>query len=142
MTGVSVGIFLLLNSISSNILFDSVTATGFGIAFYYGLTGLACTWFFRRELGKSFRNAVYVGLLPALGGLMLLAVLGDSVYEAWSPSASYVGASWVGLSPPLAMALLALAIGVVIMVAQRIVAPEPFFRWKPTVADPSVLERA
>ena len=38
------------------------------------------------------------------------------------------------------MALLGLAIGIVILVAQRIVAPEPFFRWKTEVADPAVLE--
>jgi amino acid transporter len=142
MCAVSIAVFLVLNSISSNILFDSVTATGFGIAFYYGLTGLACTWYFRRELGKSVRNFVYVGLLPAVGGFMLLAILGDSVYEAWSPSSSNVGSSWLGLSPPVAIALLSLLIGIVVMVGQRIVSPDPYFRWKTQVADPSVLEPA
>ena len=142
MCAVSIAVFLVLNSISDNILFDSVTATGFGIAFYYGLTGLACTWYFRRELRKSARNFFYVGLLPLVGGIMLLAVLGDSVYEAWDPAASETGHAWFGISPPLVMALLSLAIGIVIMVVQRIVKPEPFFRWKPEVADPSVLEPA
>jgi len=140
MCAVSIVVFVVLNSVSSNILLDSVTATGFGIAFYYGLTGLACTWYFRNELAKSVRNFVYVGLLPLLGGAMLLAILGDSVYQAWSPSSSYTGHSWVGLSPPLAMALLGLAIGIVVMIGQRIVSPEPFFRWKTQVADPSVLQ--
>jgi amino acid transporter len=140
MCAVSIVVFVVLNSVSSNILLDSVTATGFGIAFYYGLTGLACTWYFRRELGKSLRNFVYVGLLPLIGGLMLLAILGDSVYEAWSPSSSYTGSSWAGLSPPLAMAILGLGIGVIVMIGQRIASPEPFFRWKTQVADPSVLQ--
>ena len=116
------------------------TATGFGIAFYYGLTGLACPWFFRHELFKSARNLILVGLLPLLGGIILLAILGDSGYEAWSPASSETGSAWLGISPPLAMALLGLAIGIVILVAQRIVAPEPFFRWKTEVADPAVLE--
>jgi len=30
----------------------------------------------------------------------------------------------------------------VVLIAQRIVAPEPFFRWKTEVADPGVLEAA
>jgi hypothetical protein len=46
----------------------------------------------------------------------------------------------VGLSPPLAMALFGLLIGIAIMIGQRIVSPEPFFRWKRQVADPSVLQ--
>jgi amino acid transporter len=142
MCGVSIAVFLVLNSISQNILFDSVTATGFGIAFYYGLTGLACTWYFRRELTKSVRNFVYVGLLPLVGGIMLLAILGDSFYEAWSPSNSNTGSSWLGLSPPVAMALLSLLIGVAVMIGQRIASPEPFFRWKTQVADPAVLQPA
>ena len=123
MCGVSIVVFVLLNTVSSNILADSVTATGFGIAFYYGLTGLACPWFFRHELFKSARNSFLVGLLPLLGGIILLAILGDSGYQAWSPANSATGSSWLGISPPLAMALLGLVIGVVIMIAQRIVVP-------------------
>ena len=71
---------------------------------------------------------------------MLLAILGDAVYEAWSPSSSNVGSSWLGLSPPVAMALLSLLIGIAVMIGQRIVSPDPYFRWKRQVADPSVLE--
>ena len=59
---ISIVCFVTLNSVSSNILEDSVTATGLGIAFYYGLTGLACTWYFRRELRKSTYNLIMVGL--------------------------------------------------------------------------------
>ena len=72
MCAVSIVVFVVLNTVSSNILADSVTATGFGIAFYYGLTGLACPWFFRHELFKSARNLILVGLLPLLGGIILL----------------------------------------------------------------------
>ena len=142
MCAVSIVVFVVLNTVSSNILADSVTATGFGIAFYYGLTGLACPWFFRHELLKSARNFFLVGLLPLLGGIILFAILGDSGYEAWSPASSETGSAWLGISPPLAMALLGLLIGIAVLIAQRIVAPEPFFRWKTEVADPGVLEAA
>ncbi len=140
MCAVSIAVFVVLNTVSSNILADSVTATGFGIAFYYGLTGLACPWFFRHELFKSARNAILVGLLPLLGGASLFAILGDSAYEAWNPANSSTGGTWLGVAPPLAMAILGLLIGIVILITQRIVQPEPFFRWKTEVANPAVLE--
>ena len=42
------------------------------IAFYYGLTGFACTIYYRRELtvGEDF---FLIGVGPTLGGLILLA---------------------------------------------------------------------
>jgi amino acid transporter len=83
---VSILCFVTLNSVSSSILGDSVTATGLGIAFYYGLTGVSCFWYFRRELTKSLRNFVLVGLLPLLGGVMLLAILGDSIDQGLNPA--------------------------------------------------------
>jgi amino acid transporter len=140
MCAVSIVVFVLLNTVSSNILEDSVTSTGFGIAFYYGLTGVACTWFFRKQLFQSARNFFLVGLLPLVGGIILFAILGDSAYQAWNPANSSTGSTWLGISVPLAMALFGLAIGVVILIGQRIVSPEPFFSWKTEIADPAVLD--
>ena len=35
---------------------DAVTAIGIMIAFYYGLTGFACTWYYRKTLrGQRLR---------------------------------------------------------------------------------------
>ena len=42
-----------LTIISENILFDSLAALGLMIAFYYGLTGFACTIYYRRELRQE-----------------------------------------------------------------------------------------
>ncbi|CAB4956020.1 MAG: hypothetical protein F2840_09280 [Actinobacteria bacterium] len=42
------------------------------IAFYYGLTGFAAVWFYRRYIFRSGRNFFMKGLFPFLGGLMLL----------------------------------------------------------------------
>jgi len=142
MGAVSIAIFVLLNSVSSSILEDSVTATGFGIAFYYGLTGFACTWYFRRELAKSARNLIMVGIVPLLGGLILFVLLGYDVYQQTNPSNTSVGSAWLGIGPPVVIAALGLAIGVVLMILQRIVAPDPFFRRKAETATPGVLEAA
>jgi amino acid transporter len=140
MAVVSIACFVTLNSVSSNILSDSVTATGFGIAFYYGLTGFACFWYFRRELTKSLRNLVYVGVLPLIGGLVLFTLLGYDVYQQTDPSFSNVGHAWLGVGPPVAIGGIGLAVGIVLMLVQRLVAPDPFFRWKPETAEPGVLE--
>src|SRR4029077_4740201 len=100
---VSIACFVALNSLSSNILGDSVTATGFGIAFYYGLTGFACFWYFRRELTKSLRNLVCVGLLPLIGCLVLFTLLSYDIYQQTDPAFSNVGHAWLGVGPPVAI---------------------------------------
>ena len=51
-----------LTIVSENILFDSIAALGLMIAFYYGLTGFACVIYYRRELFKSARNFVMIGV--------------------------------------------------------------------------------
>ena len=48
-----------------------MTAIGMYIAFYYGLTGFACVWYYRRNLTSSARNLWMQGILPLLGGLIL-----------------------------------------------------------------------
>ena len=43
---------------------DAVIAIGLYIAFYYGLTGFACVWYYRRNLTSSARNLLMQGILP------------------------------------------------------------------------------
>ncbi|MCU1514619.1 MAG: amino acid transporter [Microbacteriaceae bacterium] len=71
---ISAVFYLVFTLISTNLLGALVGSIGLMIAFYYGLTGFACVWFYRKTLTTSFRNFVMRGLFPALGGVMLLAV--------------------------------------------------------------------
>lgn len=71
---VSIAFYLVFTLISSNLLNALIGSIGLMIAFYYGLTGFACIWFYRKTLTSSFRNFIMRGLFPLLGGLMLLAV--------------------------------------------------------------------
>jgi hypothetical protein len=48
------------------VLGDSVSALGFQIAFYYGLTGLACVVYYRRALLRSASGFVFGGVLLML----------------------------------------------------------------------------
>ncbi|WP_460607322.1 APC family permease [Jatrophihabitans fulvus] len=81
------------------VISDCVTALGMMIAFYYGLTGFACTWYYRHNLMSSPRNFVFQGLLPFLGGLILLGALIWSIKDAWL-APSDVSSSYTGWTLP------------------------------------------
>jgi amino acid transporter/anti-sigma regulatory factor (Ser/Thr protein kinase) len=68
----SIGFLVLLTAFSRDVLADSIQSVGLAIAFYYGLTGFACVWFYRAALTRSGRDLLFKGLLPGLGGLMML----------------------------------------------------------------------
>ena len=55
------------SSAPDDVLANSILALGFGIAFYYGLTGFACVFYYRRHIFKSFKNFIFIGLAPFLG---------------------------------------------------------------------------
>ena len=52
---------LFIINVSQNVLADSISALGFQICFYYGLTGFACAIYYRKELFKSAKNFFLVG---------------------------------------------------------------------------------
>jgi amino acid transporter len=127
-----------LTIVSENILFDSIAALGLMIAFYYGLTGFACVIYYRRELFNSARNFVMIGILPLLGGLMLLGILVKSCYDLSKPENSESGDSWLGLGPPLIIGIGSMLLGVLLMLWWY-AGHKDFFRRKPEVVSPSVL---
>jgi amino acid transporter len=58
---------------------DSINAVGFQVAFYYGLTGLACAWYFRTAALKSVGKFVLLCLWPLLGVGFCFAIVAYSV---------------------------------------------------------------
>ena len=70
----SIAITIVLLLLSASVLEDSLTAIGFPICFYYGFTGVACGFYYRRELTESARNFLLLGLGPLIGGLMLFGI--------------------------------------------------------------------
>lgn len=70
MGAASILFYVGLTAVSENVLGDSIAAVGLMIAFYYGMTGFACVWFYRRELTHSVRNLFILagtGRTPTLG---------------------------------------------------------------------------
>ena len=56
------------------ILQDSITAIGFQICFYLGLTGLACGWYYRGMLARGPWAAVSHVIWPAASGIFLFFI--------------------------------------------------------------------
>ena len=69
------GFYVITRLLSENALWDTITALGLMICFYYGLTALACVWYFRGELFDNARNFFCKFLAPLIGGIVLTVLL-------------------------------------------------------------------
>jgi hypothetical protein len=105
---------VLLTAMSKNVLADSAASVGLLIAFYYGLTGFACVWFFRRSLLGSVRDLVTKGILPMIGGTVLLGAFVLSVKSYWPATSSY--SSFGGIGGIFLIGAGSLVVGVIVMV--------------------------
>ncbi len=125
--------------ISENFLFDSLSALSLMIAFYYAMTGFACAFYYRRELLKSVKNLLFIGVAPVIGALLLSYLFVKSLFDWSDPANSYTGASWLGFAPPAIIGVAFLLLGVVLLVAWRFHQKEPFFKRRREIADPELL---
>jgi amino acid transporter len=82
MGAISILVYVGLNYSSNGIgvIGDAVIAIGLYIAFYYGLTGFACAWYYRKNLTSSARNLWMQGILPVTGALILWFLGGWSIW--------------------------------------------------------------
>jgi amino acid transporter len=124
MGGVSALFYVLLTGASKNVLADSAASVGLLIAFYYGLTGFACVWFFRRDLLRSPRALLVKGVLPLVGGLTLLGAFVLSIKSYWPAASSY--SSFHGIGGIFLIGVGSLIVGVVLMVVTARYLPRYF----------------
>jgi len=82
MGAVSIVVYVAFNYMSNGIgvIGDAVIAIGLYIAFYYGLTGFACAWYYRKTLTNSARDLWMRGIIPVAGGLILYFLGGWSLW--------------------------------------------------------------
>jgi amino acid transporter len=94
MGGVSILLYVVMNYLSSGdaVIEDSVSALGVWIAFYYGLTGLSCVWYYRHTLLESPKNLWLRGIVPGAGWLMLWFAMVWAFWYYYKPVNSYT--SW------------------------------------------------
>jgi amino acid transporter len=140
MGGLSIAWYVGLTLVSQNLLFDSIAALGLMIAFYYGLTGFACTWYYRRALRSGVRNLLLVGVGPFVGGSILMFVFVRSCFDLGRADAG--STTYFGVGSPLAIGLGFLLLGAILMVIWRAAGHPEFFRRKPEAAAPDALGEA
>jgi amino acid transporter len=124
MGGVSILFYVGMTMVSQNVLGDSIAAVGLMIAFYYGMTGFACVWFYRRTIVRGGRDMWMKGVLPFLGGLMLLGAFVCASYQYAQPS--YGKTTILGIGGVFVIGIGALLFGGVLMLVYRLVAPAFF----------------
>ncbi|MEU4169108.1 APC family permease [Streptomyces sp. NPDC026665] len=129
----SIVFYVILTRVSENVLADSIGSVGLMIAFYYGLTGFACVWYYRRVLTRSAHDLWTRGIMPGLGGLLLLYFFVNAcfVYAA----ADYGSTSWTLPFPPhwqfggvFVTGIGALLLGAVLMLVYSAVRPSYFHK--------------
>jgi amino acid transporter len=123
MGAVSALFYVLLTAASKNVLADSAASVGLLIAFYYGLTGFACVWFFRRSL-RSVRDLVTKGILPMVGATALLGAFVLSVKSYLPAASSY--SSFAGIGGIFLIGAGSLVVGVIVMVVTARFLPRYF----------------
>jgi len=130
-----------------DVLGNSILALGFGIAFYYGMTGFACVFYYRKHLFKNMKNFVFIGLAPLLGALILTVIFVVAIFYYSNPINSSSGnQAWFtfihfnftflhqhfyvtkGLGPPVVLGLGLLLLGVPLMLFWRVRHPAFFQR--------------
>jgi amino acid transporter len=126
-SGLAVAWYVPLNILSQNALYDTLSALSLMIAFYYALTGLACVVYYRRELTKSVKNFLFIGVGPLVGAAILGYLFMKSAIDLSDAENSYSGQSILGMGVPFVIGMGFLLLGLVLLVLWRLVGPERFF---------------
>ncbi|GGU96441.1 putative amino acid permease [Streptomyces litmocidini] len=129
---------VLLTLVSADFLGDAILSIGLLIAFYYGVTGFACAWHFRRQLRNSPRDLLVKGVLPTAGGLMMLAAFVRSAYDMADPG--YGSTSVGGVGGVFLLGVGSIVLGGVVMPLVRIRHRRFFQDGRTAVATLSVTE--
>ncbi|WP_371793376.1 APC family permease [Streptomyces sp. NBC_01471] len=136
-------VYLAMNFLAhGHVIGDAVSSCGLMIALYYGLTGITSAWAHRRADHRGATELWLRVILPAIGGLTLVAAGVWSLRNDWKPDSG--GTSWTLPFAPhwhiggvFLIGVGALAVGLVVMLVQQRRAPS-FFAAKlsaPTLTD-------
>ncbi len=134
--GIGLAYYIGMSIISTSLLQDTILSISLAIAFYYGLTGFACVWYFRKESFSSIRAFFFKFMLPLIGGSMLAFAFVASAIQMLSPD--YSGTSYFGVGGVFVIGIGSLAVGVVIMFLWQFKQPG-FFRGETLRKDTPVL---
>ena len=120
------GFYAVMRVLSTDVLTDTILTLGMMICFYYGVTALACVWYFRSEVLSSARSFLLKFLAPFVGGVILAVIFVTTLIDSMNPdygSGSNIG----GVGLVFLLAVFLLVVGVVLMFVMRAANPA-FFR--------------
>lgn len=122
----SAGFYAVMHVVSENVLNDTILALGLMICFYYGLTALACTWYFRHSLFSSARHFLLRLVCPVVGGVGLFVVFVQTAIDSLAPEFGS-GSEIFGVGLVFILGIGILALGAVVMLVMSRTHPG-FFR--------------
>ena len=114
---VAAAFYAVMRFLSEDVLWDTITALGMMICFYYGITAFACVWFFRSVWFRSVRNVFFTLLFPLIGGVILAVLFFTTLIDSMDPDYGS-GSSVFGLGLVFVLGMVVLLSGVVIMLWQ------------------------
>jgi amino acid transporter len=118
--------YAVMRFVSENVLWDTITALGMMICFYYGITAFACAWYFRKQWLDSARSFFFTLLFPLVGGVILAVLFVMTLVDSMDPDYGS-GSNIAGVGLVFVLGVTVILVGVVIMIWQAIARPA-FFR--------------
>lgn len=126
-SGVIAAVFYaVMRFVRKDALWDTITALGLMVCFYYGITAFACVWYFRKEAFQSLNTFCMKILMPGAGGVVLFIIFVKTMISSLDPDFGS-GADIGGIGLVFIMGMGVLAIGVVTMIVMSFLY-RPFFR--------------
>ncbi|MDO4685888.1 MAG: APC family permease [Corynebacterium sp.] len=117
--------YAVMRVVSEAVLWDTITALGMMVCFYYAITAFACVWYFRKESLRSFKAFINQLLCPLIGGVLLLIFFLQTSYDAMDPNYGS-GSSLFGIGLVFILGVLVLCSGVLVLVVTWIRNPDFF----------------
>jgi amino acid transporter len=147
MGAISIALYIPFNYLSGgNVIADAVTAIGLYIAFYYGLTGFACAWYYRKTLTSNARDLWMRGILPVLGGLIMYFAGGWSLWLDWDVATGTSYTTWTmpfwphwQIGGTFIIAFVSALVGLLVAIYCRIVYPAYFRKQTLTRSTPTLV---
>lgn len=118
--------YAIMRVVSEDVLWDTISALGLMVCYYYGLTALSCVWYFRRESMRDVRTFLARFLGPLVGGVLLLIFFVRTTIDSFDPAYGS-GSALFGIGLVFYLGAGMIALGVVSMLVLSRFLPE-FFR--------------
>ena len=129
LVAVAIVIRIVMALLNDDLVYDLVPSIALLSTIEYAFAGFACVVYFRKWLTRSLKNFLLMGLLPALGGAILMFVYIRSAMSYWNPANSYSG-GWLGVGAAFWLGVGATVLGAVLMFVAWAFKPD-FFTRKP-----------